>query len=190
MITREQFYRTVKENDKAQFVNGKIVYHPPAQLRENLASRRLVMLLCSYVSQHDLGFVGYEKLSISLTQNDYEPDLCFFEKARAQKFSAQQTRFPAPDFVVEVLSDSTAEIDRGVKFEDYAAHGVAEYWLVDPELEIIEQYELDEDHFELLLKVNSGILASMAVEGFAIPVRAVFDEAENRRALQAIVGNT
>lgn len=49
----------------------------------------------------------------------------------------------APDLVVEVLSRSTAEIDRGIKRDLYARHGVAEYWLVDPAAELIEILRLD-----------------------------------------------
>ena len=36
-----------------------------------------------------------------------------------------------PDFVLEVASESTAEIDLGAKRDDYAAFGIAEYWRFD-----------------------------------------------------------
>ena len=36
-----------------------------------------------------------------------------------------------PDFVLEVASESTAEIDVGEKQEDYAALGIGEYWRFD-----------------------------------------------------------
>ncbi len=48
-----------------------------------------------------------------------------------------------PDLVVEVLSPSTAAIDRGLKMETYARHGVPEYWLADSEKEQFEVYRLD-----------------------------------------------
>jgi len=80
-----------------------------------------------YVLRHDLGFVGHEKVMISLSRNDYEPDICYFNKEETRQFTPNQMRFPAPDFVVEVLSDRKAANDRGVKFEDYAAHGIVEY---------------------------------------------------------------
>ena len=38
-----------------------------------------------------------------------------------------------PDFVLEVASDSTSRIDETLKWEDYAAFGVTEYWLFDPD---------------------------------------------------------
>ena len=36
-----------------------------------------------------------------------------------------------PDFVMEVASASTADVDTGVKREDYAALGIPEYWRFD-----------------------------------------------------------
>jgi Uma2 family endonuclease len=124
---------------------------------------------------------------ISLSRNDYEPDLCYFATEKASQFKPRQMRFPAPDFVVEILSNSTASHDRGVKLEDYAAHDIAEYWIIDPESESVEQYLLRRDVYELAVKVNDGPLRSAAVPGFEIPVRAIFDEDVNVAALQAIL---
>lgn len=76
---------------------------------------------------------------------------------------------------------------RGVKFEDYAAHGVSEYWLVDPEAETIEQYVLAEGGYELAVKVKTGTVASVVVPGFEIPVRAVSNDKEHLAVLQTIL---
>jgi Uma2 family endonuclease len=96
-------------------------------------------------------------------------------------------KFPAPDFIAEVLSDSTEANDRGVKFDDYAAHGVREYWLIDPESRVVEQYDLMGDVYGLRLKLNAGLLQSRVIEGFEIPVGAIFDEGENLAALRALL---
>ena len=53
----------------------------------------------------------------------------------------------APDLVVEVLSPSTAPVDRGPKFETYARFGVPEYWIVDPEARTLEIYRLAGDAY-------------------------------------------
>ena len=116
---------------------------------------------------------------IVLTRNDYEPDICFFRAEKAANFTPDQSKFPAPDLAVEVLSESTATVDRGIKFEDYAAHGVGEYWIVDPVAETIEQYLLQEGVYRLAVKVKTGTIASAVVTGFEIPVRAVFDGANS-----------
>ena len=96
--------------------------------------------------------------------------------------------FPAPDFAVEILSKSTEKNDRGVKFEDYAFHGVKEYWIIDPDNETIEQYLLDgKKTYQLFVKLNEGIIHCRAVAGFNIPVRALFDEAISNDTLKKII---
>ena len=48
----------------------------------------------------------------------------------------------APDLVVEILSPSTAYRDRGLKLDRYQKAGVSEYWIVDPERKVVQQYVL------------------------------------------------
>lgn len=186
---RHKFYEQITEGDKAEYINGEVIFHSPVKLRHNNASGHLYRLLSSYVMLNDLGFVGYEKILITLTRNDYEPDICYFERAMSDQFSDDQMQFPAPDFIVEVLSESTEAVDRGVKFEDYADHGVCEYWIVDPNAEVLEQYRLVQGTYELVMKSGSGEATSIVLPDFQILVRGIFDEQINRTTLQKIMAN-
>lgn len=184
---REKFREELSPSVKAEFINGEVIVHSPAMARHIIAKKNLLSLLDTYVKVHRLGLVLDEKALIALTRNDYEPDINFFAPAKAEAIKPDQHLFPAPDFIVEVLSDSTEHRDRGIKFRDYAAHGVREYWLVDTETEIVEQYENTDGHYALRLKVNTGTLASFVVPGFEIPVRAIFDTEENLAALRRVL---
>ena len=184
-VKRQRFYADITEDQKAEFINGAVVIQSPVKLQHHRAASLLFNLLHNYVHLHHLGLVGYEKIMISLTRNDYEPDLCFFPQAIADDFTQGQWQFPTPAFIVEVLSPNTADIDRTIKFEDYAAHGVGEYWIIDPEAETIEQYLLAENGYKLRVKVQTGAIRSRAIAGFEIPVRAIFEEQANLRVLQA-----
>ena len=53
-------------------------------------------------------------------------------------------------YVVEVLSPSTAKNDRWQKARTYAAHGVPEYWIVDPMNQTVEVYALQDGQYTLL----------------------------------------
>jgi Uma2 family endonuclease len=57
--------------------------------------------------------------------------------------------YGAPDLVVEVLSKSTSERDRGIKKEIYEAIGVKEYWIVSTTERSIEVYLLKDGKFVL-----------------------------------------
>ncbi len=184
---RRYFYEIVEENKKMEFINGEIVFHSPVKLQHNSATKLLCGLLNAFVIKYNLGFVGVEKIMISLTRNDYEPDVCFFGEDKSKKFTKKQVPFTAPDLVIEVLSDSTEKADRETKFQDYAAHGIEEYWIIDAEKEIIEQYFLQNEQYELLVKSNNGEINSIVLPNFKIPIRAVFDEKINLKTLSTIL---
>jgi Uma2 family endonuclease len=184
---REHFIETVREDQKAEFINGEVVVQSPAKYHHTTTVTHLLRLLSAFVDRRGLGVAGTEKMLVSLSRNDYEPDVCYFSEAKAALFTGSQMRFPAPDLVVEVLSPSTEQTDRTIKFEDYAAHGVGEYWIIDPETESVEQYTLAGERYELVMKSRSGQLTSIVVPGFEIPVRAIFDKDENLKTLKALL---
>ena len=184
---RRHFYEIVEENKKMEFINGEIIFHSPVKLQHNRSTTLLAKLLDTFVVKHKLGVVGVEKLLISLTRNDYEPDLCFFGKEKSVNFKKKQMQFPAPDFVVEVLSDSTEKYDRETKFQDYAAHGIQEYWIIDAEKETVEQYFLQNEAYELLLKAKDGKIESVVLPNFKIPIQAIFDEQINLQTLTGLI---
>jgi Uma2 family endonuclease len=181
----EKFYHD--DDMKVEFINGEIIVHSPVKKEHTDATGFLYHLLDIYVRIHALGYVGYAKVLTALTRNDYEPDVVFFGVEKAAHFRKGHWKYPAPDFVVEVLSDGTEHRDRGIKFNDYAAHGVAEYWIIDPQDETIEQYFLDGEMYKLHLKLSEGPIRSKVVEGFAIEVKAVFEEEVNLAELRRIL---
>ncbi|HEX4794145.1 MAG TPA: Uma2 family endonuclease [Humisphaera sp.] len=187
---RRRFQDEVSEQQKAEFINGEVIVHSPVALEHDQVSTNLLVLAKTFATRHELGYVGHEKLLVSLTRNDYEPDVCFFGTAKSSKFRAGQMKFPAPDFVAEIISRSTEHIDRKVKFEDYAAHGVSEYWIIDPRKRTVELYVLAGDRYGSARKVKDGTIRSRAINGFVIPVRALFDAKENLRVLQGILNET
>lgn len=184
---RLQFYQDINDDVKAEFINGEVVIHSPVKKEHIDASKFLFKLLDTFVQITHQGWTGIEKVMSSFTRNDYEPDVVFFAQEKAQHFKPGQWQFPVPDFVVEVFSESTAKNDRGVKFKDFEAHGVQEYWIIDPIEKSIEQYLLQNGAYKLTLKINQGIIESRTVQGFSIDINAIFDEAANLEALRKIL---
>jgi Uma2 family endonuclease len=186
---REHFYKWVTEDIKAEFINGKIIEHSPVAGQHWETVGWLHTLMNTHVGQADSGRVASEKAMISLTRNDYEPDIVFWKKEKSVQFLPQQTHYPAPDLVVEVLSKGTVSRDRVTKFNDYAAHGVGEYWIIHPKKRTIEQYILTEDRtYELLKKVGmKDFIKSEIITGFEIPVAAVFEGKVNLETLKMIL---
>lgn len=187
---RQAFYGWMDSDMKAEFINGEIVVHSPALHRHNSVVMLLSTLLNAFVVERELGIVLVEKALVELTRNSYEPDICYFGPAKSATIQPDLLYYPAPDLVVEVLSKSTQKNDREVKFEDYAAHNVAEYWIIDPTRQTIEVFTLDADTeaYALfgLFRIGQTV-SSQQLLGFTIPVKAVFDAGANVAALRTLL---
>jgi Uma2 family endonuclease len=186
---RQAFYDNIADGVKTEFINGETIMHSPDRLIHVVVRRNLTNLLGNYVNVHQLGLVGDEKLLICLTRNDYMPDVVFFSPEKAEQLEPDQMQLPAPDFVAEVLSPSTRKRDRGVKFEDYAAHGVREYWIIDPKAETVELFRLN----TLGKYAAAGMVRgdeearSEVIKGFKVAAKAFFDDAANLAALKKLL---
>lgn len=188
---RREFREWVTPAVKAEFINGQVILHSPVKRGHLRCSGNLFKLLDTFVAIHDLGETSYDKGMVALTRNDYEPDICFWGKEKSANFTDETMLHPAPDFVVEVLSKKTAKTDRTIKFNDYAAHGVPEYWIIDPNAQTIEQYWLQSvpaNEFVLVAKWQVGdVINARAIPGFTVPVEAVFDKVACSAAMKMIL---
>lgn len=173
---RKHFYRIVDENKKMEFINGEIIFQSPVKKEHNEATGKIYRILSEFTEIKELGWVGVEKTLVSLTRNDYEPDVCFWKNEKAQNFLDKQMQFPAPDLVVEVLSPKTEKHDRTTKFADYEAHFVKEYWIVDANKKKIEQYVLVNEKYLLQFNGDNGVIESEAIEGLSISIEDFFSK--------------
>ena len=189
---RNHFREWITPCLKAEFINGQIILHSPDERRHWRVLDLLSSILSVFTGIKKLGVVG-KKVLVALTRNDYEPDLVFFSKEVADTFTEDQMLFPAPDFVVEILSKGTASLDKGIKKDDYAAHGVREYWIIDPIRQHISQYILlspsDKKYAPPKVFRLDEDIESWVIKGFNIPVQALFDEATNLETLQILLQN-
>lgn len=188
---RQDFRNWLTDDVKAEFINGEIVMHSPVKRGHLEVTENLFTLLRIYVMLNDLGRVSVEKALIGLKRNDYEPDLVFWNKEQAKDFHSETMVHPVPSLVVEILSKSTKSRDKGIKFKDYAAHGISEYWIIDYQKQTLEQHALKEKsdkEYTLIHELNAQQnLESFIIKGFKIPVAAIFDEQVNMQILKKLM---
>ena len=119
-----------------------------------------------------------------------EADVAVWSKAD-HRFTPELLLYPPAGLVVEVLSESTASADRKTKFVNYAKAGVHEYWIVDADTGVVEQYFNRDGAF-----VPQGIcrgddrVALRAVAGFEVPAAALFEQAAFANTLRALAAGT
>ena len=75
------------------------------------------------------------------------PDLAGWRRERMPVLKDEPYSELAPDWVCEVISPSTARIDRVQKIPIYAREGVQYLWLIHPSLQTLEVYHLENQHW-------------------------------------------
>ncbi len=88
----------------------------------------------------------YEPIDYKVRENTIlQPDLLILCKEIEKPF----LDFP-PELIVEILSPDTASKDRLYKFNTYQQQGVKYYLIVEPQMEQIEVYELQNDAYKMM----------------------------------------
>jgi Uma2 family endonuclease len=119
----------------------------------------LVAILGSYARTHNLGTVLVAPMDVLLAPTSVvQPDLVFIKKDREHIITEPNIQ-GAPDLVVEVLSPSTAAIDRGGKMALYAKYKVPHYWIVDSIRLTLEMYKLEQTHYSLVAQFGKDDIA-------------------------------
>jgi Uma2 family endonuclease len=104
-----------------------------------------------------------------------EPDVIFVSNARLHIIGKKNLSGP-PDLVVEVLSESTAQVDREVKSKQYARYGVPELWLFNPKGETIEIFRLRKGEYELVERLGfADTLTSPLFPGLRLPDSSLWE---------------
>jgi Uma2 family endonuclease len=84
-----------------------------------------------------------------------------------------------PDLVVEIVSPGTRKRDETIKKRLYEGFAVSEYWVVDPELDMIKVYRRSEERHarvaELSLE-NKDVLTTPLLPGLEMPLSRIFSE--------------
>ena len=154
---------------------GQLVVVPSPLLRHQFAVGEIVTLLNHYrkvagglavTAPFDIVFDEYDVL---------QPDVVFFRAERVHLLDPNAVARVAPDIVVEVLSPSTARLDRGRRMQTFARYGVPEYWIVDPVERRVEVHSLAGGAYRLVqVAAGDGSVRSPLLPDLKFPVARLF----------------
>lgn len=183
-LRKEEIYTiddiyALPEGKRAELIDGKIYYMAPPSWKHQKMSGRFYQAIANYIdskngdSKNGKCEVLAAPFAVFLNDDDInyvEPDIsviCDISKLDDKGCHG------APDWVIEIVSPSSKSRDYMAKLFKYCTAGVREYWIVDPDKQMImvygfekntvEQYRFGED-------VPSGIY-----EGFVINAEQLSD---------------
>jgi len=139
-------YRAIPDGSRYQLLEGELyAMSPSPKYTHQLIVWNLVGLFSRYLERHPVGRAFVGPFDVFLSENDVvQPDIFFVAKDGLSAVQEDGVH-GAPDLVIEILSPSTAQLDKKQKRLIYAKAGVKELWLVDPLLLQIQRYDFARD---------------------------------------------
>lgn len=142
----------VPEHLIAQIIHGQLITLPrPAPKHARAASIMGGKLVPSYDegSNGPGGWWILDEPELHLGPEILVPDLAGWRRERMPTLPENAYFDMAPDWICEVLSASTAQMDRADKLPIYAEFGVEHAWLVDPDAQTLEVFVLHDQRWRL-----------------------------------------
>ena len=165
------------EDFRAELHDGEVVLMAPPLTKHQRVSGELFFQIRSYLEGKSckvfpapFGVRLFPKKDRS-DDTVFEPDIVVI--CDQEKLDERGCNGP-PDFVIEVISSSTARYDRIYKLRKYEKAGVREYWIVDPETKSVQVFTLENGRF-LASGYDETEKAPVSIfEGCEIDLQAVF----------------
>jgi Uma2 family endonuclease len=177
-LTYDDFVLFPDDGRRHELIDGEHYVTPSPNTRHQQISGRLHLLIGSWLAAHPLGQLFYAPYDVVISNFDIvEPDLLYFSNERAATAITPRHATSAPDIVVEITSPGTRKRDETIKRRLYERAGVGEYWVVDPELDVIRVYRRIDHAFgrpHELSREAGDVLTTAMLPGLQMPLATVF----------------
>ena len=161
ILTYKDYAALPADGRRYEVHEGELAVTPAPSPKHQQVSLNLAFLLHEHLKTKGLGQVFYAPIDCILSDiTIVQPDIVYIENARFGTVSARGIE-GAPTLVIEILSPSTVQIDRSVKFQLYARHQVPYYWIVDPDARGIEAHTLTGGAYQLTARLEGSLPVSL-----------------------------
>ena len=172
-------------DNRYELVDGKLVVMPPETDRNNLIS---LYLLSEFLKLVPIQLIRHKDTEIVVTGNRTRvrlPDLMILTEELLAAIGGKRATItpdmPSPALVVEVVSPGKVNEDRDYRYKrsEYAARGIIEYWIVDPQQEKVTVLSLVDGLYEETVFEGSQQIISTVLPNFHVSATKVFNFNDN-----------
>jgi len=177
-FTYDDYLLFPDDGKRHELIDGEHHMTPSPSERHQRISLTIAHRIATHLDQHPTGRFYTAPFDVVLSTTDVvQPDLLFVSSARSSILTAQNVQ-GAPDLVVEILSEATRKTDEIIKRKLYERFGVPEYWIVDPELEIIKVYRITGQGYRRVAELSreaDDALATPLLPDLSLPLSKIFE---------------
>lgn len=169
------------DDDRRELIDGELIeVEVPNEPHEHVAAL-LIYFLQSWIRPRKAGRLLASGYKIRVGEHrGMMPDLQFYatDNPAPNPLPAQGLQGGRPDLAVEIISPGSRRYDRVIKLNSYAAIGVPEYWIVDPEVATLERLVLNDGGLYITTHALAGDVSfdPPSFPGLAIPLGELWDK--------------
>ena len=165
------------DEKRYEVLGGELVVSPSPSEKHQRVVTNMTAVIRSVLSRSQSGLVYVAPFDVHLGDYDIlQPDIVVVLREHASIIKPNGI-FGVPDMVVEVVSPTSIGIDRIRKAATYAAHGVTEYWIVDPADDTILAQELVDGRYRAI-PAQDGMVTSLLLPDLRVDPQALFETPE------------
>ncbi|MBF0466518.1 MAG: Uma2 family endonuclease [Nitrospirae bacterium] len=165
-----------RDFDLTEIINGEEIMGPSPFGRHQSIVMKITKRILFHLERHNLGELYVSPLDVIFEEgiNRLQPDILFIRRENMSIF--QDWIRGVPDMVCEIISQGSYEMDTEIKKAIYEKYRVPEYWIVMPELQMIEILTIEGDRYKLHCVASfEGVVTSKVIEGLAISIKDIFE---------------
>jgi Uma2 family endonuclease len=177
-LTYDDFVLFPDDGLRHELIDGEHYVTPSPNTNHQTVVANLHLLIGTWLRAHPIGRLFFAPFDVVLSQLDVvEPDLLYMSNERKAQILTDANVRGVPELVIEVGSPSTRRRDDTTKRSLYERSGVSEYWVVDPELEVVRVYTRDGERFARPRELSSDaadLLTTPLLSGLELSLRDIF----------------
>ena len=167
------------DRKRREIIDGELFVTPSPSARHQVLLGRLFLAIGNHLAaQPGAGHVFLSPLDVVFSPNDVvEPDLLFVAQDQLEILTPENVQ-GSPALVVEILSPGTRKTDEQTKRRLFSRADVREYWIVDPDADLIKVSRRAPDgSFTRVAELNADdgeTLTSPLLPGFSLALTEFF----------------
>ena len=179
-LTYDDFVLFPDDGKRHELIDGEHYVTPSPNTKHQMVLSTLHWLIRSWLEAHPVGRVFFAPYDVVLSNFDVvEPDLLYLSNERASEVVTPKHVRGTPELVVEIGSPGTRQRDETIKRRLYERTGVSEYWIADPDVDVIRIYRLDGERFGRAIELSreaGDVLTTPLLPGLDMPLARIFQE--------------
>jgi Uma2 family endonuclease len=180
-LTYDDFALFPDDGKLHELIDGEHYVTPSPNVRHQQIQGDLFALMWNYLEARPTGRVFTSRLDVVFSRFDVvEPDIVYLSHERAGSVLTKANLQGAPELVIEIGSPSTRQRDETIKRHLYERSSVSEYWVVDPDIDVVRVYKRTGDGgfgrpIELSREAGD-VLTTDLLPGLDLPLARIFRE--------------